>query len=480
MGLDPSKIHPRLLALMPYIHSVRDVLFGGEPLVKEGPRADEYLPIPPGSDSTEGISERYQFYKTNALFYALATRVFEGLQGACFRKDPEIYIDKELLPALDTIYNGSESLFTLCRKAFSETLAVSRFGVLCDWVDGAKLPTLVSYRSENIINWRYGVVNGRYQLTLVVLREVIQVADSSNFFEEKDEIQYRVLRLVPRKGIKGDTSYIYHSTVFVENKNKEGGASVFTEKSNAHRFPRKKGGNFWDRIPFRIYSATPDNKLSTPLMLPVVSANLSHYKSSAAYENLVYITGFPILWGAGIAKKEASTIYVGQPKAHLFENPSASLAFATAPEGADIIKANMESKKELVVLLGGRLLQREREAVESAQTHKEKKIGENSVLATVVKSVSSALSSSLQDWVEFQGKHANKAYIELNTDFTADSLSPATLGQLTAMYDSGDISFSTYWYNMKKFELYPDNWKKEEELAELGASSINTDKTNSV
>jgi len=476
MGLNPSKIHNKLEALLPYIHSVRDVLFGGEPVVKNGPRADIYLPSPPGGDVDSGM--RYTNYKDNALFYALAERVFDGLQGACFRKDPEVFIDKSMVPLLDVIYKGNDSLFTLCKKALSETLAVSRFGVLCDWLDGAELPTLLSYRSENIINWRYGVVNGRYQLILVVLREVIQKPMADDFFTEQDQVQYRVLQLVP-KSIGGVLRHVYQSTVYVKNTTKEGSV-YFTELTKTKRIPQKKGGNYWERIPFTICTATPDAIISTPLMLPIVSANLSHYRSSAAYENLVNITGFPILWGAGIKKKEAPSIYIGEPKAHLFEDPSASLSFASAPKGADIIKGNMEAKKELIVLLGGRLLQREREAVESAQTHKEKKLGENSVLATVIKSVSNSLSCSLQDWVDYQGATTAKAYIELNTDFTADALSPATLNQLSDMYDKGDISFSTYWYNMKKFELYPDNWKKEDELSELASSSFKNNKADSI
>ncbi len=428
----------------------RDAVAGSDAV-----KGEETLYLPMIGNPYDPLSiEKYKGYLERALFHGYTARAVQGLEGAIGRKDPIIEFPEDKIEMLDHITVDGESLKDFANQVVHEVISVGRFGILVDMPEGSSdIAYFAGYETENIDHIGYTKVDGEERLSMVVLREYYDQQDGRDPFKVIKMIRYRVLTL--------DEVSRYKVEVYAQVGKSED--DKFLLDKDLTVMPTFRGSRL-NYIPF--ICVNPNAKIrgiQKPPILDVVDANMSHYRSSADLENGRHWNGCPTMWGSGIIKDDAGDIVVGSPKAHLFSNENAKLMLLELKEGLEPLENAMKEKQELIVVLGARLLEEEKTAVETAESRRQRQAGENSVLATISINISSFMTKGLIWLAEWSGISGDVS-ISLNTDFVVDQLVAGSMKELRELLMVGDISFETFFYNMKRMELYPEGWSIEDEL----------------
>jgi len=447
----------------------RDVL-DGERAVKAA--GILYLP------ALEGQSARdYESYKTRAMFFAASSRTRQGLAGAIFRKEPELTVPAAMEDLLDHLGNAGQSLEQLTHTTLDEVIGMGRVGLLVDAPDDVENgePFLSIYYAEDIVSWNSQLIAGRQVLTRVVLREMTQTPDPKDPFAFKPVTKYRVLRLGQASGTDGaevePTVASDALTYFVEvwakveatSSEKE---SWFIEKTTV---PRMRGGKALDEIPFIfIGPSSQEPEVEKSPTLDLANVNLAHYRNSADLEHGLHMSALPTAWAAGFDLK-GDELKVGSVIAWVTNEPAAHCGFLEfTGAGLGAIKEAMQEKKSEMAALGARLLEEQKREAEAAETLRLRQSGEQSVLAKIAGSCSEGIEHALElvaQWLALGGEIAFK----LNRDFNLLGIEPAMVTQLMLAVQSGMLSWNTWFYNIQRGELIPDNVTAEDEAALIAA-----------
>jgi len=179
----------------------------------EGARAvraagETYLP-----KITGWTNDEYNAYRARAEVYGAVDRTIDGLDGAIFRKAPQIEIPESQTDLTDDVTLSGQTTNEWIRSLVREVLTVGRHGVLVEFSGAPDVigherkikittpdrPYVVSYTAEQIINWDSEVIDGVTKLTMVVLEETILEQSPADPFVKTPAKRYRVLRLVDDK-----------------------------------------------------------------------------------------------------------------------------------------------------------------------------------------------------------------------------------------------------------------------------------------
>lgn len=452
----------------------RDVIDGEEAVKAAGVR---YLPRLSGQDDAD-----YQAYKERASFYGATARTLDGLVGEVLRRPPDVRVPEAMKELIVSLGPNGEPLGQLIKTTLEEVCGLGRVGLYVDTSsEGENTPPYVAlYYAENIVNWREEVIGGRSRLTLVVLKEQRPTPKPEDEFDNTTEDMYRVLRLtrsIPREdgGVEELESPEYVVEIWTRKEQPEGGKEGTPEgQYELTRVirPRLQGGQALDYIPFVIVSATRQGGIveKSPL-LPLVNVNLSHYRTSADLEHGLHFTALPTAWVAGNFTTPAGALRIGSAVAWVSDDPNAKAGFLEfTGTGLGALRTALDSKERMMAVLGSRMLEEQRRAVESADALELRGRGEKSVLANIAGSVSVAFSVVLR-WVAVWTRQASDMdsasgiRVELNQDFDVRGVPPQLLQTLMAMYQSSVISWDTLVYNMQRGELLPDGRTPEEEAS---------------
>jgi hypothetical protein len=413
------------------------------------------------------LGEDYAARKGRTTLYNAYWRTVSGLIGMLFKRQPVIEVDASLEEMMKDINLKGMSLETFAQEIVEESLVIGRVGVLVDFpaantegmteADVSKLnlrPTLQKYESESIINWKMGLVNNKYILTLIVLTEEFDIP--KNEFESECETRYRVLDL---------STGVYRQRVFrINDKGEDELLSEF--------YPVMRGKNL-DYIPFQFIGAENlTSDIDAPPLIDMADLNIAHYKVSADYEHGCHFTGLPTPWIAGYRPPEGSdNLYIGSSTAWVFSDPSAKAEFLEFKgTGLTALESNLSRKEQQMAILGARMLAQDKKMVESADTASIHRAGENSILAAIAANVSEGLSRSLIIFSQWTGGSDN-ASIEINKDYLNMPLSAQELTAMVAAWQAGAISQQTLFYNLKSGEMYPDNITFEDEQSMIEATA---------
>jgi len=441
----------------------RHAVEGSDAIKAEGLR---YLPMI-GDPNDPACTEKYLAYKKRALWHGYTARVVEGLEGAIFRKRPEIQIPEAKRDLVNSIAPDGESLYDFSQIVCREVIITGYHGILVDRDDAESIEGkayMAGYRAESIMSVKYDIKNGQHRLARVVLKEKIAAEDPSDPFVTVYKDQFRVLML--------DEEGLYTVQIWVEADGvRDRGRSEYVHDETQDKRPTLLGNRI-SYLPFFLVGPNPKKRgIQKPPILDVADANISHYRTSADLENGRHWVGCPTLWGAGIPE-DSKPVIIGSPVAHFFPNPEASLHLLELTEGLVPLENAMKEKEDLIVVLGGRLLEAQKAGVEAAETHRQRKAGENSVMATIANSISSTLTKAMKCWAEWSKIDPKEVSLSLNTDFIAELMDPALLREFKDMLRNGEMSEKVFRYNMKKAEVYPDGWTEEDEADAIQESGV--------
>lgn len=402
-------------------------------------------------------------YLLRAEFYPATGRTLEGLHGLMFKKDVELTMPTGLDEYLENVDGLGNPLSQFINDVAWDCIKTGFGGVLVDVPYSAEntsileaeangvYPYLNYYNSFKIKNWSYKSVGRNKVLDYVILEEENEVATQDRFTKEIEK-QYRVLELDPETGYYKQSLY------------GEGDRLIF------ETFP-KMFGKPMNFIPFYF---VPNTKPYQPMMLNLALVNLAWFRKSADLENGAHWTGVPTPYSIGY---EPETIDINVKNEHdemdIITVPKTPMKlggtnFLYFPSGTQVVgfleftgaglsqlQNMMSQDEERMATLGARIISQERKGVESAETAKIHRVGENSVLATFANELSHEFSNILRTYLEWATAHeiAQDISVHINTDYDVASMNPQELTALVSLWQSGGISKRILFNNLKEGDI---------------------------
>ncbi len=455
-----KSVHPEYASAASQWERCRDAA-AGEDAIKS--KTTLYLPMLSGAEQGE-----YSSYIQRALFYNATGRTIDGMTGAIFMKDPTVDLTGQLKSAkdLDKFVKGSDSFVTLARKAVREICVVSRAGLLVDSAEKeGGIPYICMYSAEDIRNWEEELIDGDIVLTRLILRE--------NKYESKPEdptglekelvVYYRELFLE-----ETEEGYVYKGRLWRPSVNQNGERDIEKYLPGTTYTPTKLGGKTLNRIPFvfmNVLGNTPS--VSKPVILDLVNVNISHYRTSADLEHGRHFTALPTPYACGFDVSRGQTLKIGSTTAWIADSPDANAGFLefTGSGLTSLSDALIEKAKQMAVL-GARLLEEQKADAEAAETVRLRQSGESGILSSIARSVSEALTFCVEIVIDWAGL-TSECKVQLNTDYFTPTPDPQLFNILFESYQSGAISWDTWFYNLKKHDIAPPGVDGNEERTRI-------------
>jgi hypothetical protein len=443
--------HPDWTANAPLWKKCRDASEGQEAVHAAG---KEYLPVLSEQNGTE-----YAAYLARTLYFNATGRTLDGMTGMMFRRPPENEVPAAVSYLLDDVDTAGTPLIAFEEKAVEELVKQGRFALLADFPPvqpGATLadaqsigarPLAKLYCAEYIINWRTTRVANRTMLSLVVLVETHE--DDSDPFVTIKIPQWRILRLV-------DGSYTVEIWRLLDAK---------AEPVLIDSYVPLMGNSPMAFIPIVIAGPMGSGaEVQKPPLLALANVNLSHYRSTADYEHGLHFTGLPTPYVTGHTFEPGQKFALGSTEVKAFPNEAAKPGFMEfAGTGLGALSTRLSEKEQMMVALGARMLANPTRGIESAETAQIHRAGENSVLASISNSASSALSQVLT-WCAMWAGVQEPVKVRLNTDFMPAGMTAQELQALVAAWQSSAISFDTLHDNLSRGEISTRTAEEERDL----------------
>lgn len=449
----------------PYWKFCRDVIAGSD-TVKNG--GTEYLPKPSGMKQSD-----YDSYVKRAEFYPATGRTHENLKGFLLMKKIQKICPEEMLDYLNNVDGHGTNLDEFAGKIIDDCLITNWGGILVDAPEGkgesiaqAELeglfPYLSYYPAEQIINVDYTTKNRNKILSLVVLKETTQKTTKDRFVKEK-VTQYRVLEIDEKTG--------YYKQTLYDDK----------EKLVSEIVPLKAGKPMTD-IPFYFL---PNEKPQIPMLKNLADINIAHYRKSADLENGAHWTGVPtpycLGWQPDTTKIDddgnevpADPICLGGSEFIFFPDGRQVSYLEFTGQGCNLLREMMNDDEDRMAKLGARIIATETKGVESVETAKIHRAGENSILSTFANKISDVLTKAVRTYLEWTVAREipEDLYIRINTDYNVEGIEPAKLTALVSLWQSGGISKRTLFSNLQEGEVIDSDKTFEDEQEEIDEEGV--------
>lgn len=427
----------------------RDVIKGAKAVKAAG---ETYLPRLSNQDD-----EQYAAFLKRALFFAATSRTAQGLVGMIFRKPAVVTLPTAFGTMATLATADGHSLDDLLEAVINEVIEVNYAGLLVDYpepVEGVVTaqqaeargirPYLSMYIAEAILGVDYGILDNKVVITRVRLVD--------------DESTIRELTLV-------DGVY----TIIMHKKVNGGWQEI------ARRVPLANGLPL-GFIPFVICSDEPVvRNPPKPLLWDLADVNISHFQTSASLDHGCHFTATPLISVSGVDKDWTPTI--GGGAVWRFESADTKVNMNEfAGTGLSHLRDRAAEKAAMMVTLGARILATEKAQAETAETHDIKRAGENSVLASLARTVSRQVTKALQ-WMAAWANISGDVSVELNTDYSPAKMTAQELTAWVSALQSGAVSRATFFEALQSNEMIKESLTLEDEQERLAESFIDSPPT---
>ena len=440
-GPNVSFVRKELQNLKEQYELISDCLEGSKKIKRE---TTKYLPKP--SEVDEDDASRYEAYLKRAVFYNVTKRTLSGLLGQIFLRKPVVEIPTTLDPLKDNASGSGVTLDQLASMTAGEDISFGRAGLFVDYpktdapatqkdiLEGKVRPSILFYKSKDIINWRTEFKNGKEMLSLVVLFE--SRVENDDGFEQTYLEQLRVLRLV--EGLYEVHLYVKASTQYELTE-------VFT--------PTDAKGARLTEIPFTFVGVNNnDANIDEPPLYDLAELNVAHYRNSADYEEACFICGQPTPALSGLTEDWVKNVMKGKVvlgSRSAIMLPVGGTAELIQAEANTMPKEAMEAKERQMVALGAKLVQ-EKSVQRTATEAGFENTAEISVLASIAKNVENAITACLKWSAIFVGAEAANIKYKLNSEFDLTQLTSLDRSQLLSELQGGGITFKEYRENLRR------------------------------
>lgn len=471
---DVSARHPSYQASLPMWRKCRDCV-EGEEAVKAG--SILYLPMLGGQDELE-----YLAYRHRAQFYGASSRTVAGLAGAVMRNPPHFEFPDEKI--LEDVGVSGESAEMVLKEALNELLTTGRVVLCVDAdqgdddtpADPEAEPYICVYYAENMINWEERTLAGRKTLVMAVFEEKASELSEDGFTWE-EVTHWREMRLEdsdtssPKLAVRvweRDDDAVQRNAA---NTGTTGYSpdDEFVMISEVH--PTFRGGKNVPYLPVQVLNKSKVGAaVDKSPILPLVDVNLGHYRNSADLEHGLHFTALPTAYATGV--ESGSKLRIGSSRAWILPNPQSKVGFLEfTGAGLGLIRTEMQAKEVKMAVLGSRMLEEQKNDPEATQTVQLRQSGEQSVLTGIATTLEEGFTFAFTWLAEWRGDAGAKVTVEVNKDFMPIGLDSFTLTALMQSVQQGQMSWPTYFYNVKRAGFTPPDRTMEEEqqLIQQGA-----------
>jgi len=438
---------------------VRDCVKGNRAIKK---KKEKYLPILSGQKP-----EDYERYLKKVKFFGATGRALDGLHGNIFRKAPEENNEvsdtfKESLKDVDLMGTNIEQFAS--DVAF-DCLTTNWGGVLVDYprdeevvsrydAEKKKLKAFLKYYpAEKILNWKYETINGKTQLSMVVLVEPYTETDPNDKFSVKIYNKYRVLYIDPE-------TKKYKQEIYDEKKS--------LKEPSEPEIKIMMNGKELEEIPF---FTIPGKEPEKSMLYDLAQLNLQHYTDTADYNNGKHYTSIPTPIAIGLKPDldengKPKPMFIGGTQFQFFPNedhvPGADVKYLEfTGQGMKALSDGIGHCESQMAILGAHIIAAEKKGVETAEALRIHRIGENGVLATFARNLSDALTKALRKKGEWDGEKIEKLNdwsIKLNTDYDLSDENIQTLIALLTGRAQGEVPRKVLYRALKNLDLYEDDY----------------------
>lgn len=436
---------------------------------------EKYLP-----KLTDQSAEDYRAMVLRADFFAATKRTRDALVGMLLRKPPQFDLQEdnrleEL--SMDVDLEGS-SLRNYARKVTEVAVSTGRGVSVIDYSAEEKRPVLCFYPATSIINWATRRVKDRNVLSMLIVKESVESSEDVKITKVE---RYRELRLDDDDNVvwrewetvSGDGRSVGGDANPGPDKSGQSGGSKATGYVETAWQEMKRKGKPLKRIPAVFHNAAhlgPD--VGEAPLIDIADLNLSHYRSSADLENGRHIAGLPTPWATGI-DDGADKLHLGSSYAWTATNPQARFGFLEfTGQGLGVLENALKDKERQMAILGARLLFDHKKEAEAFDTVALRAASETAALANLAGYLSASLTSVLQwfAWWEstLESPNDHEVSVLVNDDFIDTPMDPQTLAGLVTAFQADAISFETFFFQLQKGEVYPDNWDLDREVGAIG------------
>lgn len=409
--------------------------------------------------TSEGTAS-YAKYLSLAYFYGASGRTVDGLSGLIFSKDPE----KEIATAVeyldDNVDGKGTSLRRQSQSASEEGFITPRSGLLVDYpqvgqhvsvAEAERMnlrPKILHYPFESIINWHFEVIDNEQKLSMLVLVEPEE--ELTNEFEVKQTLRYRVLRLID--GVLYTAMY-------------DSGGNPETEL-----LPVVVDGEQSKIIPFFFIEVGAQGK---SVINDLVDANFNHYRFFADYAMKEHTSAFPVFYETG-AVDEDRNMAVGPGVK--WSNPNTDAQFGVIQSDSDggSMRTYLLDMEVRMAALGAEMLKPRIASAESAAAKSLDKVAQDSTTANVANTVSEAYEKALSFAARWMGSDEESVY-QLNTNYDPAGLSGQDLTALVGAWQSGSISYATFYENLQRGQVANSERSVEEEQGMINNAELGFD-----
>ena len=403
----------------------------GEGAVKA--RRAEYLPMPSGFASQEdGGLAAYDAYQKRAQFPEFLAPSVGAMIGIIHGKEWAV----EMPTAMEYLWEDSDGdglpLEAMMRRITRELLVIGSYAVLTDAPRDGGDPYLAGYRRDRVLNW---------DKDWWVLDESAMKRDGFVWNQVK---QYLVLGIA------------------------EGGyvPSLLDEFGNLVEEikVRGRGGGLLPRIPFVIGNALDlSPRIEAPPLIGVARAALASYQLSADYRHQLYMSGqetlvaidgdAPSTVGAGVVHRMNSA---NEKQADLkYVSPSCS--------GIEAHDAAMMRQREAAMQAGARLFEQAPAGEESGEAKKLRYHSETATLVGVAQNSALLMERALKNAAMIMGLPEDDIVVTPPKDMMDRTMSPQDFAALFGVYQSGGMSWETYFANGQRGGIFSEETTAEEE-----------------
>lgn len=455
--------HPDYTANAARWERCRDACSGSDAIKEKGPL---YLPpLSTHKDNADG-AEAYEAYKKRALWYNASKRTRLGLTGSVTMREPTITFSS---PDAEKVLKSAAQLR---QELVAEQLEVGRAVLLVNQLPDED-PSISLWWAESVVNWRFERKNGRHRLSMLVLEdEEQQVGEGAEDGGDEELFRHDVVNVRHAYRLKnGRCEYAKWQQNKKTNSAPQSEAKAW-ESAIPWRPLAPTGKEQLDHIPAIVVGATEIDSpvVEEPLLLDVVDVNISHYQNSADLEHGRHWCALPTALAAGFPRVDDQgqpvEFIVGAQSAWISDNPSAHASYLEfSGAGLGHIAEGMQSKQNMMAVMGGRLLEEAKPSVESAETIKTRLSGEESVIARVGSCAGAALTWAAQEVLIFKlvGYEREESKDCLKLDPMTPKLSSGDIAALMSALQGGGISWQTFFEKMKAGGIVPQNRTMEEE-----------------
>lgn len=287
------------------LKKVRDSV-AGEVVIKASENQTVYLPNPCPDEKDLNVSQKkYARYLNGAEYDEVPSNTLSSILGAMFNPAVQSELPASLEYLKDDADGSGLTLNEQVKISASECLQMNYIGLLSEFSDLSNLniddltiaeardqdlkSSIKTYVRESIINWGFENINGRLQLSFVVLREDGTVTDKTNF-SQKNITSYLLLSL------DNDGNYFQRKYTTVDDK-------ITNTSDDLH--PKAKGQRL-KFIPFEfcIAEEVPKGEIPVPAgyIAPIANKTLARYRVSADMKESMWYMAAPSSWSKGWTK----------------------------------------------------------------------------------------------------------------------------------------------------------------------------------